>query len=110
MTGCCRAQPAIHHGGAGTTHAALAAGVPQGVVPFSLDQPYYARRVEALGLGPAPLAPQRADVEALTVLMRRLVGAGQARGYRERAREAAGVVARENGARTAAGILLAAST
>lgn len=42
--------------------------------------------------------------------MRRLVGAGQARGYRERAREAAGVVARENGARTAAGILLAAST
>lgn len=105
-----RTAAAIHHGGAGTTHAALAAGVPQGVVPFSLDQPYYARRVEALGLGPAPLAPQRADVEALAVLMRRLVGAGQARGYRERAREAAGVVARENGARTAAGILLAAST
>lgn len=105
-----RTAAAIHHGGAGTTHAALAAGVPQGVVPFSLDQPYYARRVEALGLGPGPLAPQRADVESLAVLMRRLVGAGEAQGYRERAREAAGVVAREDGARTAAGILLAAST
>lgn len=102
-----RTAAAIHHGGAGTTHAALAAGVPQGVVPFSLDQPYYARRVVALGLGPAPLRPGSADARALAALMAELTGAGSARGYRERARRAADAVAREDGARAAAEILLA---
>lgn len=105
-----RTAAAIHHGGAGTTHAALAAGVPQGVVPFSLDQPYYARRVAALGLGPAPLRPGSADTRALAVLMAELTGAGSARGYRERARRAADAVAREDGARAAVEILLAAGS
>ena len=105
-----RTAAAIHHGGAGTTHAALAAGVPQGVVPFSLDQPYYARRVAALGLGPAPLRPGSADTRALAVLMAELTGAGSARGYRERARRAADAVAREDGARAAAELLLAAGS
>ena len=105
-----RTAAAIHHGGAGTTHAALAAGVPQGVVPFSLDQPYYARRVAALGLGPAPLRPGSADTRALAALMAELTGAGSARGYRERSRRAADAVAREDGARAAVEILLAAGS
>lgn len=105
-----RTAAAIHHGGAGTTHAALAAGVPQGVVPFSLDQPYYARRVAALGLGPAPLRPGSAGTRALAALMVELTGAGSARGYRERSRRAADAVAREDGARAAAELLLAAGS
>ncbi len=44
----------IHHGGAGTTAAALRAGVPQLIVPHIVDQFYHARRVAQLGLGPAP--------------------------------------------------------
>jgi vancomycin aglycone glucosyltransferase len=45
----------VHHGGAGTTTAAARAGVPQVIVPHLLDQFYWARRVEVLGLGPAHL-------------------------------------------------------
>ena len=41
----------VHHGGAGTTHAAALAGVPQVVVPHVYDQPYYAQRVVDLGIG-----------------------------------------------------------
>jgi UDP:flavonoid glycosyltransferase YjiC (YdhE family) len=34
-----RTAAAVHHGGAGTTAAALRAGVPSVVVPFMADQP-----------------------------------------------------------------------
>jgi UDP:flavonoid glycosyltransferase YjiC (YdhE family) len=45
----------IHHGGAGTTAASLRAGLPTTIMPFFGDQPFWARRVEDLGVGPAPL-------------------------------------------------------
>jgi vancomycin aglycone glucosyltransferase len=50
-----RVAAAVHHGGAGTTTAAARAGIPQVIVPHMLDQFYWAHRVAALGLGPAPL-------------------------------------------------------
>jgi len=50
-----RVAAVVHHGGAGTTHAATRAGVPQIVVPHLLDQFCWARRVARLGLGPKPL-------------------------------------------------------
>lgn len=43
---------AIHHGGAGTVHAALRAGTPSVIVPFFADQPWWAARLRSLGLGP----------------------------------------------------------
>jgi vancomycin aglycone glucosyltransferase len=46
---------AVHHGGAGTTTAAFRAGIPQVIVPHVLDQFYWARRVELLGIGPRAL-------------------------------------------------------
>lgn len=42
----------IHHGGAGTTAAALYAGKPQMVFPFTADQPFWAKRLKALGVAP----------------------------------------------------------
>lgn len=45
----CRAI--VHHGGIGTTSQALAAGIPQLVVPMAFDQFDNARRVERLGCG-----------------------------------------------------------
>ncbi len=45
----------IHHGGAGTTRAALHAGVPQIIVPFIADQSFWGYCLEAAGLAPAPL-------------------------------------------------------
>jgi len=46
-----RAAAFVHHGGIGTTAQALAAGVPQLVVPFAHDQPDNAVRVRRLGTG-----------------------------------------------------------
>lgn len=46
-----RCAVAVHHGGAGSTHTAAAAGLPQVVCPFFADQPYWARRVAARGAG-----------------------------------------------------------
>jgi UDP:flavonoid glycosyltransferase YjiC (YdhE family) len=49
-----RAAAVIHHGGAGTTHAACTAGVPSVVVPHVGDQPYWADRLHRLGVAPRP--------------------------------------------------------
>jgi len=46
-----RASAFVHHGGIGTTAQALAAGVPQLVVPLAHDQPDNAVRVRRLGVG-----------------------------------------------------------
>lgn len=40
-----------HHGGAGTTHAAAAAGLPQLVCPVFADQPFWAEQVRRSGAG-----------------------------------------------------------
>ncbi len=45
----------VHHGGAGTTAAALRAGVPSVICPFFGDQPFWGRRIHALGVGPEPI-------------------------------------------------------
>ena len=58
-------KAAIHHGGAGTTGASLRAGKPMAICPFFGDQPFWARRVAALGAGPAPLSRKSLTVEAL---------------------------------------------
>jgi UDP:flavonoid glycosyltransferase YjiC (YdhE family) len=50
-----RAAAIVHHGGAGTTHAAVAAGRPSVVVPHVGDQPFWADRLHRLGVAPAPL-------------------------------------------------------
>ena len=50
-----RMAAVVHHGGAGTTAAGLRAGVPSMLVPFFGDQPYWGRRVQALGVGPPPI-------------------------------------------------------
>jgi UDP:flavonoid glycosyltransferase YjiC (YdhE family) len=61
-----RVAAVVHHGGAGTTHAVLLAGVPQLIVPHGLDQHNWARRVHALGVGPRPLARRRFSATRLT--------------------------------------------
>lgn len=46
-----RVAAVVHHGGAGTTTAAALAGRAQVVLPQFGDQPYWASRVEELGIG-----------------------------------------------------------
>jgi vancomycin aglycone glucosyltransferase len=64
-----RVAAVVHHGGAGTTHAAARAGVPQIVLPHVLDQFYFARRVADLGVGPPGLVRRKLTVDKLTDLL-----------------------------------------
>ena len=48
----------VHHGGAGTTGAAVAAGRPQVIWPFGIDQHFWAARMTALGVA-VPVRPVR---------------------------------------------------
>ncbi|MFD5328571.1 glycosyltransferase [Streptomyces sp. NPDC127092] len=52
-----RVAAVVHHGGAGTTTTAARAGVPQVLIPQMVDQPYWASRVAALGIGAAHDGP-----------------------------------------------------
>jgi sterol 3beta-glucosyltransferase len=60
----------VHHGGAGTTAAALRAGTPAVVVPFGVDQPFWGTRVVALGTGPRPIPQRTLTTERLTDALR----------------------------------------
>ncbi|KAL8151831.1 hypothetical protein V2J09_021639 [Rumex salicifolius] len=50
-----RCAVVIHHGGSGSTAAALHAGIPQVLCPFMFDQFYWAERMFWLGVAPEPL-------------------------------------------------------
>ncbi len=67
-----RMAAVIHHGGAGTTAAGLRAGVPNVVIPFFGDQPFWGRQVEALGVGPAPIPRKDLTVEKLAQAIQRV--------------------------------------
>ncbi|WP_427183372.1 glycosyltransferase [Bordetella bronchialis] len=54
-----RTSLVVHHGGAGTTHSAAAAGVPAVVVPFAADQFFWADRLWRLGVAARPLPGAR---------------------------------------------------
>jgi sterol 3beta-glucosyltransferase len=59
----------IHHGGAGTTSAALRAGIPQVVVPFMADQPFWGSRVNVIGVAPKPIRVNQLSVEKMVSAM-----------------------------------------
>ncbi len=69
-----RVHAVVHHGGAGTTGAALQAGVPAVVVPFTVDQPFWAQRVEALGVGGISIPRRKLTVERLVASLQKVLG------------------------------------
>lgn len=60
----------VHHGGAGTTSAGLRAGIPNIVVPFTADQPFWGGRVHAVGAGPKPILVKDLSVNRLSRAIR----------------------------------------
>lgn len=68
-----RVRAIVHHGGAGTTAAALRSGLPSVVVPLGFDQPYWGRRVEALGVGPHAIPRRNLTVARLAHAIDRTV-------------------------------------
>jgi vancomycin aglycone glucosyltransferase len=95
-----RMAAVVHHGGAGTTTTAARAGVPQVVVPQIADQPYWAGRVAALGIGAAHDGPTP-TFESLSAALRTALSPET----RARATEVAGTI-RTDGATVAAKMLL----
>lgn len=55
----------VHHGGAGTVAAGLRAGKPTVVCPLMTDQPFWARRVYELGVGPRPVPLKKLTADRL---------------------------------------------
>lgn len=65
-----RVETVVHHAGAGTTAAALRAGVPTIPVPFGYDQPFWARRLTDLGVAPRALPGKKLADDRLADAMR----------------------------------------
>ncbi len=97
-----RSAATVHHGGAGTTAASLLAGVPTVVVPHGMDQPFWADRVVAAGVG------ARTSLKGLTA--GRLAGALASAlepSVSGRARHLGALMGTEGGAERAASVVLA---
>lgn len=60
-----RVAAIVHHGGAGTTHAATRGGAAQVLIPQHYDQYYWAGRVQDLGIGVSHLS-NAPTVDSLT--------------------------------------------
>lgn len=97
-----RMAAVVHHGGAGTTSAGFRAGIPTVVIPFFGDQPFWGRRVAALGVGPEPI-PRR----ALTVanLARAIETAATDRALQQRAAELGARIRAEDGIARAVAVI-----
>lgn len=64
----------VHHGGAGTTAAALRSGVPSVVVPFFADQPFWGDRAVRLGISAASIPKRSLSAMRLGDAIRQAVG------------------------------------
>lgn len=60
-----RVSCVVHHGGAGTTAAGIAAGCPTVVVPFFGDQPFWGAMTARAGAGPMPIAYKELTADKL---------------------------------------------
>jgi sterol 3beta-glucosyltransferase len=89
----------VHHGGSGTTHRAILAGVPNMAVPISFDQPYWGRRLAELGVGAAPIPYRKLTPAALARAIRQMTVAPT---MAARAKQLSTVLGAERGPATAA--------
>lgn len=102
LPGC---QAAVHHGGAGTTAAAMRAGVPSLILWLWLDQPVWAAGVQQLKIGTAQRFPD-VNLQSLTAGLRSIL----ALDYLARARNiAAEMVSPDESASSAANLVEAAA-
>jgi sterol 3beta-glucosyltransferase len=60
---------AVHHGGAGTTAAAVRAGIPSIIIPFFGDQPFWASCLNRNGVAPPALQRKSLTADALAAAL-----------------------------------------
>ncbi|MCD0278428.1 glycosyltransferase family 1 protein [Xanthomonas melonis] len=92
-----RVAVAVHHGGAGTTGAALTAGIPSVVLPFGYDQPFWAHCLAQRGVAPPALARGGLRPETLAAAIQQ----ASAPAMRAAARALGQRIGDEDGVRTA---------
>jgi sterol 3beta-glucosyltransferase len=68
-----RVAGVIHHGGAGTTGAAVAAGRPQSIWPFGIDQHFWASKMTSLGVASGAQPVRRLGGPALAEAVGRVI-------------------------------------
>jgi UDP:flavonoid glycosyltransferase YjiC (YdhE family) len=69
----------VHHGGAGTTGAALRAGIPSVCVPVAVDNFFWAGRLAAAGVAPPALPRRSLTAERLAASIATAAGNGEMR-------------------------------
>lgn len=93
----------VHHGGAGTTAAALRAGVPSVPVTGIMDQPFWARRLHAVGVAPRALPRASLTVDGLAAAVRSVLAEPR---YAERAQRLSSLLGDEDGAAAACDVVV----
>ena len=63
----------VHHGGAGTTHAATLAGRPSVVIPHLVDQSYWGKVLYEAGIAPRAIDRRQLTVHRLTRVLDRVL-------------------------------------
>lgn len=97
-----QAAAVLHHGGAGTVHAAVRSGAPSIVAPFFGDQPFWAAQLRRIGLAGLPLDPDRLSADRVAAAVE------AASRFAEPTRRAGERMRAEDGTRAALDAILAA--
>lgn len=87
------AKGIIHHGGAGTLSEALLSGVPQLIMPFSVDQPFWAHLLHSRGYALSPLREKNLKVSDLVSSLKEL----ESEKYCKNAKEIKKIIEAEKG-------------
>ena len=87
----------VHHGGVGTMAAAIKSGKPQLIIPFSVDQPFWANRLYQQGYALKPLKETQVTTQAL---IQRFI-AFEEEAIQSKAQTLKAIIDQENGTETA---------
>ena len=98
-----RCSAMVHHGGAGTSHAALRAAKPSVVLPFIFEQKLWGHQLEHVGAAGSSLSFWKATPASVSTLVRRAI---EDESLRQRAAELAASMAKEDGAGVAARLVV----
>ena len=83
----------IHHGGVGTMAAALRSGKPQLIIPFGVDQPFWAKRLFERGYSLQPIKEKDITIDGLVERMNDM----EADRLKKRVEEISRMIKEENG-------------
>ncbi len=92
----------VHHGGAGTTHSAIRAGVPSVIVPHVSDQSAWGAILHQRGVASKPIGRAKLSVRTLVERVHRAMDSEM----RKRSEHLAEQMAHANGACTAAAFVI----